>query len=132
MIGVVADDITGANDIGVMFSKEGCQTVVASLEGAIPDDGVDVAVIDTDSRLNSPTTAYAKTREAVHRLASRGYKRYFIKTCSVFRGNIGATFDAALDELNTSFACIILGFPKNGRTTVDGVHYVRGVKLEES
>src|SRR5690606_35071699 len=48
------------------------------------------------------------------------------------RGNVGAEFDAMLDALGRDFAVVVLGFPKNGRTTVNGVHYVRGVKLEES
>jgi uncharacterized protein YgbK (DUF1537 family) len=61
-----------------------------------------------------------------------GCKQFHKKTCSVFRGNIGAEFDAMLDALGQDFAVVVLGFPKNGRTTVDGIHYVRGVKLEES
>ena len=37
-----------------------------------------------------------------------------------------------LDALNEDFAGVVVGFPKNGRQTIDGIHYVRGVKLEES
>jgi uncharacterized protein YgbK (DUF1537 family) len=37
-----------------------------------------------------------------------------------------------LDALDEDFAVVVLGFPKNGRTTVEGIHYVRGVRLEES
>src|SRR5690606_11025088 len=37
-----------------------------------------------------------------------------------------------LDALGQEFAVVVLGFPKNGRQTIDGIHYVRGVKLEES
>lgn len=37
-----------------------------------------------------------------------------------------------LDSLGLDFAVVILGFPKNGRTTVDGIHYVHGKKLEDS
>src|SRR5690606_25681182 len=58
--------------------------------------------------------------------------QFFNKTCSVFRGNIGAEFDAMLDALGQEFAVVVLGFPKNGRTTINGIHYVRGVPLAES
>jgi len=37
-----------------------------------------------------------------------------------------------LDALGQEFAVVVLGFPKNGRTTVNGIHYVRGVPLAES
>ena len=43
-----------------------------------------------------------------------------------------AEFDAMLDALGLEFAVVVLGFPKNGRTTVDGIHYVHGKRLEDS
>lgn len=63
---------------------------------------------------------------------SLGCDRYFKKTCSVFRGNIGAEFDSMQDTIGQECAMVILGFPKNGRTTLDGIHYVYGKKLENS
>ncbi|QSO51558.1 four-carbon acid sugar kinase family protein [Alicyclobacillus curvatus] len=137
MIGVIADDITGANDIGIMFVKRGYRTVVIPIEAALDyaavnQSEVDVIVIDTDSRLLDRQTAYDRSRYATGILRDMGCSQFFGKVCSVFRGNIGADFDAVLDELGESFAPIVLGFPKNGRTTIHGIHYVRGVKLEDS
>ncbi|MFD1676624.1 four-carbon acid sugar kinase family protein [Alicyclobacillus fodiniaquatilis] len=136
-IGVVADDITGANDIGIMFAKHNLTANVYSLGAGdqLLSQGMRLpamAVIDTNSRLDSPADAYAKVRQATAKLRSVGYQQFFNKTCSVFRGNIGAEFDAMLDELDAEFAVVVLGFPKNGRTTVDGIHYVAGQKLEDS
>ncbi len=37
-----------------------------------------------------------------------------------------------LDALGQEFAIVVLGFPKNGRITRNGVHYVHGKRLEES
>lgn len=132
MIGVVADDITGANDIGIMFAKNNYRTVVIGLDAIESNYTADVIVIDTNSRLSNPDVAYERTQKATRRLVQFGCKMFFAKVCSVFRGNIGRTFDAMLDELNEPFAPVILGFPKNGRTTVNGLHYVRGVELKES
>jgi uncharacterized protein YgbK (DUF1537 family) len=139
MIGVVADDITGANDIGIMFAKAGIVTHVyaygdfeprtAFAEGG-PRPGA--VILDTNSRLDDAETAYAKVFDAANRLREAGASLFINKTCSVFRGNIGAEFDAMLDALNREFAVVVLGFPKNGRTTVRGIHYVHGRKLEES
>lgn len=135
MIGVVADDITGANDIGIMFAKQNYETHVYPFEpeAAVQVQGSpDVVVLDTDSRLDASAVAYDKAYRATKRLAAAGCRFFYNKTCSVFRGNVGAEFDAMLDALGESFMVVVLGFPKNGRTTVDGIHYVHGRKLEES
>lgn len=137
--GVVADDITGANDIGIMFAKAGIITHVYDYQDFDParfnqqqESKPAVVILDTNSRLDDPELAYAKVKEATEKLRQAGTEAYINKTCSVFRGNIGAEFDAMLDVLSSSFAVIVLGFPKNGRTTVEGVHYVHGKRLEES
>lgn len=136
MIGIVADDITGANDIGIMYAKAGLQTDVYTLDAwnpeAVAADRPDVLIIDTNSRLDQPQDAYRKVKQATEALREAGCVKFINKTCSVFRGNIGSEFDAMLDELSASFAVVVLGFPKNGRTTLGGVHYVRGQLLEES
>jgi uncharacterized protein YgbK (DUF1537 family) len=136
-MGVVADDITGANDIGGLLAKGGYRVHVYPLAAFSPaalaaDGAPDVLIIDTSSRLDPPDLAYAKVRDATRLLRSIGCPRFFNKTCSVFRGNIGAEFDAMLDELGAAFAVVVLGFPRNGRLTIDGVHYVHGQRLEES
>lgn len=134
MIGVVADDVTGANDIAIMFANGGCTVDVYAYDAplAFPYGKPDVLVLDTNSRLDSPEKAYRKVQTATRRLKELGCTLYFNKTCSVFRGNIGAEFDAMLDELGRELAVVILGFPKNGRQTLQGMHYVHGVPLSES
>ncbi len=92
----------------------------------------DVCILNTSSRLDPPEIAYSKVYNATCQLRAAGVDRFFNKTCSVFRGNIGVEFDAMLDALGLDFAVVVLGFPKNGRTTVDGVHYVHGLRLEDS
>ncbi|WP_223591776.1 four-carbon acid sugar kinase family protein [Neobacillus bataviensis] len=135
MIGIVADDITGANDIGIMFAKSSWQVDVYPYPfshkkmGTFPPD---VLIVDTNSRLDLFENAYNKVYESTKTLQSLGCEQFFNKTCSVFRGNIGAEFDAMLDALGSEFAVVVLGFPKNGRTTMHGQHYVHGKKLADS
>jgi uncharacterized protein YgbK (DUF1537 family) len=138
-LGIVADDITGSNDIGIMFAKAGYRTRVYQFSQ--PGDfarvyeaqaAPEIVILNTNSRLDAHDTAYRKVYDATRELQAQGCTQFHNKTCSVFRGNIGAEFDAMLDALNKRAAVVVLGFPKNGRTTVDGVHYVRGVPLEES
>lgn len=137
-IGVVADDVTGANDIGIMFKNGGYRSAVFPLKllakCKIEDEvqGIDVIIIDTDTRFADADTAKAKVAEATDILKELRCDRYINKTCSVFRGNIGAEFDSMQDTLGIECSMVIAGFPKNGRTTVDGIHYVYGTRLEES
>jgi uncharacterized protein YgbK (DUF1537 family) len=133
-IGVVADDTTGANDIGIMFTKAGYRSCVLPLEFMDKPDaeGMDVIIIDTNSRLDTPQDAAAKVRRATKLLQSLPCDVYHNKTCSVFRGNIGAEFDAMQETLGVDCSMVVLGFPKNGRTTIGGIHYLNGQLLEDS
>ncbi len=138
-MGVVADDITGSNDIGGMFAKAGYRVHIYTYQQpadytplADPQANPEICILNTNSRLDAPQLAYQKVFAATRALQAAGYRQFFNKTCSVFRGNIGVEFDAMLDALHREFAVVVLGFPKNGRTTVSGIHYVRGVRLEES
>ncbi len=131
---VIADDITGANDIGIMYAKEGLDTAVYSysmLDGSEDIENT-VSIIDTNSRFLSADEAYQKVYDALKYFKGKGVKQYFNKQCSVFRGNIGAEFDAMLDCLGEENGLVVLGFPDNGRTTIHGIHYVYGVELAKS
>lgn len=132
MIGVVADDTTGALDIGVMFRRAGCGV---ELHIEMPEHGwpaTDVAIIDTDSRLDEPCAAYEKVHAATRRLMRAGCSHFHKKTCSVFRGNIGAEFDAMLDATGAGSAVISAAYPLLGRTTRGGMHFLHGRPLEQS
>jgi uncharacterized protein YgbK (DUF1537 family) len=133
LIGVVADDTTGANDIGIMFSKNQYSVKILTYnENLNPEKDVDVLIIDTDSRLDPPQVSYDKVFKATKILQKMGCSMYYNKTCSVFRGNIGKEFDAMMDALDEKFAVISLAFPKNGRKTLYGIHTVYGKLLENS
>lgn len=138
-VGVVADDITGSGDIGIMFAKHGyavrifsAETDLATLPERLAGKRTDVVIIDTDSRLDPADLAYEKVRKATAALRRAGCQLYWKKTCSVFRGNVGREFDAMLDELGADFGIAVAAFPKNGRQTNCGLHYVHGKLLAES
>lgn len=132
MIGVIADDTTGANDIGVMFAKHGWATAVVAHDAPDPLPDADALILDTDSRLDGPAVAHAKVRAAALRLRELGCTWLHKKTCSVFRGNVGAEFDAMMDAMEADFAVVSVAYPKNGRATCDGIHTVHGQRIEDS
>ena len=66
-MGVVADDVTGSNDIGIMFAKSDYLTHIYSFEEVssfnVPEEDLsapDIVILDTNSRLDPPDVAYRK------------------------------------------------------------------------
>jgi uncharacterized protein YgbK (DUF1537 family) len=115
-----------------MFHRAGCsvQLLIDPPLGPWPD--TDVTIIDTDSRLGDPDTAYTKVFAATRRLVEAGCARFHKKTCSVFRGNVGSEFDAMLDATGSPVAIISAAYPMMGRTTRHGRHFLHGKPLEAS
>lgn len=137
IMGIVADDLTGAHDIGCMFARFGFRTMVYTwgawnLSQCLKTGCPDVAVIDTNSRYDFPSVAAEKVSDAARILFEVGCDRFYKKTCSVFRGNVGAELDALLEALGQEFAVVVAGYPKNRRTMRDGLMFVDGVLLEDS
>lgn len=133
MIAVIADDLTGANDTGVQFAKQGLATVVLlEARQASSAAASDVLVIDTNSRAVPPGEAYARAAEAARLVKSGGIGTVYMKVDSTLRGNLGPQIDAIMDECGLKLAVVAPAFPKNGRITVGGLHLLNGVPIEAS
>ncbi len=133
-LGIVADDLTGANDTGVQFSKHGLRTVVnwgLSFVRNMADE-TDVMVIDTETRTVSKEEAYSKVSKATRALMDAGFSLILKKMDSTLRGNIGAELDAASQASGKLLVLVAPAFPKNGRTTLGGQQLLDGVPLEYS
>ncbi|MDA8353097.1 MAG: four-carbon acid sugar kinase family protein [Firmicutes bacterium] len=130
-IGVIADDLTGAGDTGVQFVAKGLEVSVLFCPEA-PLGATDGIVLDTDSRTLAPTAAAKAVSQAVRWLKEQGTKLYYKKIDSTLRGNVGSEVQAALDESGLPFAVIAPAYPKMGRATEGGIHYVKGVPVHET
>nr|WP_320147415.1 four-carbon acid sugar kinase family protein [uncultured Anaeromusa sp.] len=127
---VIADDLTGANDTGVQFTRQGLQTEVL-LDGTALHEGIDAAVIvlDTNSRAIPADEAYRKVQSAAKIADSLGFSHYYKKMDSTLRGNIGVEIKAILDLKLHDFALVMPAFPQNGRTTVGGYYLLNGAPI---
>ncbi|WP_057914665.1 four-carbon acid sugar kinase family protein [Peribacillus muralis] len=134
LLGIVADDITGSSDIGVLIAKWNYTVKIFSYDTIddLYDVDSDVIIIDTNSRFDKKNDAYEKARKATRKLKELGCTQFYNKTCSVFRGNIGVEFDAMQDELGINSSIVVLGYPETGRTTMNSIHYVYGEPLSKS
>ncbi|WP_226086078.1 four-carbon acid sugar kinase family protein [Mesobacillus sp. S13] len=133
-IGIIADDITGANDSGVQLAKRGfSSTVVFNLEG-IKEAGStpDVLVVDTDSRAVAGEKAHEAVVKAASLLFQNGYSHVYKKIDSTLRGNVAVEIAAAVSVYKPYAVVIVPAFPKVNRTTVKGLHYVNGKLITET
>lgn len=138
ILGVIADDFTGATDIAGMLVKGGMrtiQTIGVPAKGTIPDD-VDAVVVALKTRSIPAADAVAQSLAALKVLQDAGCVRFFFKYCSTFdstdAGNIGPVGDALLDALKAKQAIYCPAFPVNGRTIFFGHLFVGDVLLSDS
>ena len=138
VLGVIADDFTGATDIAGMLVKGGMrtiQTIGVPPKGTIPDD-VDAVVVALKTRSIAAKDAIAQSLDALKALQAAGCVRFFFKYCSTFdstdAGNIGPVGDALLDALGAKQAIYCPAFPENGRTIFFGHLFVGDVLLSDS
>ncbi len=138
LIGAIADDFTGATDLGNMFVQGGLRTLLLL---GVPVHGVglagyDAVIIALKSRSVHAANAVAQSVQALHWLQSKGAQRYYFKYCSTFdstpQGNIGPVTDALLDALNEDFTVVVPAYPKYRRTVFQGYLFVGDLRLDES
>jgi 3-dehydrotetronate 4-kinase len=138
LLGCIADDLTGASDLGVTLAREGLSVVQVNgvPEPALALPPMDCIVVALKSRTNPPEEAVAWSRASLAWLRARGAERIYFKYCSTFdstpRGNIGPVADALLDALGGRFTVATPAYPRNGRTVYQGQLFVNGVPLAES
>jgi uncharacterized protein YgbK (DUF1537 family) len=119
---VIADDFTGAMDTGHQFATRGYRT---TLNTHFADEGPDteVRIVDTDSRTDSPESAYQTVSSVIEeKSAEITYK----KIDSTLRGNVATEAAAVLDNQDPEFAIVAPAFPAHNRTTIGGYHLVDG------
>jgi uncharacterized protein YgbK (DUF1537 family) len=132
---VLADDLTGALDTGVQFARAGVRTKVViqhQLAWALRSCGEPVLVVDTESRHLAAGRAASRVAACVRAARARGVERFYKKTDSTLRGNVGAELAALLAASGGRELFFVPALPRAGRTTRSGVQFVDGVPLHES
>lgn len=137
ILGVIADDFTGATDVASMLVREGMRTVqvIGVPEGPPPADA-DAVVVALKSRTIPAADAVAQSLAALRWLQGAGARQVYFKYCSTFdstpAGNIGPVAEALLDALGAPLAIACPAFPENGRTVFRGHLFVGDQLLSDS
>ena len=136
---ILADDLTGANEIGLQFTGLGYSygTLLFNRPTFKKDlkrtaSIVDLLAIDGETRLETPKKAYNTSGHIIKALRRNGGKRFYLKCDSTLRGNIGTSIHAALNASGGTYAAVCFAFPAAGRITINGVQYVYGKELTKT
>ena len=132
---VIADDLSGACDVGVKFASKGVSILVANhmISGppVWPAD-YEVVVVNTESRHLRPDEAAQRVRTCVEQAIENRVSHFYKKTDSALRGNIGSELEALMIASGCSVLPFMPSFPQLKRTTKDGFQYVNGRLLHET
>ncbi|WP_375459219.1 3-oxo-tetronate kinase [uncultured Enterovirga sp.] len=138
VLGCIADDLTGATDLGLTLSRGGLRVVQVTgvpEAGDLPGDA-DVIVVALKSRTVPAAEAVEMSLRAADMLLGAGARQLFFKYCSTFdstdAGNIGPVAEALLGRLGAAIAVATPAFPTNGRTVFQGHLFVGRQLLSDS
>jgi D-threonate/D-erythronate kinase len=124
-LAVIADDLTGAMDTGLQFSKHGLETVVSMSWEHLAE--AEVVVVDSETRESPATEAYQRLRVLAPLLGDR---LIYKKVDSTLRGNVGYELRALHDARHPRAIVVAPAYPASGRTTREGHQQVKGKPLE--
>ncbi len=142
LIGVIADDFTGASDIANTLAKgvspEGGLTT-AQFSGIPTKDvssDIEAGVVSLKSRSAPVDEAVKESLAALTWLLAQGCEQIIFKYCSTFdstpQGNIGPVAEALAKALDVNGVVVCPAFPAAGRTVYQGNLFVWDKPLNES
>ena len=137
ILGVIADDFTGATDVAGMLVQAGMDTLLAvGLPAADAALAADAVVVALKSRTAPVADAVRESLAALARLRAAGCRQFYFKVCSTFdstpRGNIGPVAEALMAALGADFAIACPAFPENGRSVYRGHLFVGDALLSDT
>lgn len=129
---VLADDLTGAAEIGGIAFQHGLKVRILIDKKEVDVVCEEVSVIDTGSRSYEPAQANWTIRELVSGLDPTGYDLVFMKVDSVLRGPVVAEARAMLSESGFDRVLMIPANPSRNRIVRDGLYLIDGVPVNKT
>ena len=130
--GIIADDLTGANDTALQFHQRGAITKILLDSDCTPKvkAGTEVWALSSESRNVSEEEALIRLEKAVKTFQENfSFDYYYKKIDSTLRGHIAIETLKMTELLGYDAAIIIPAFPQEGRITVGGYHLAKGVPI---
>ncbi|HYG22216.1 MAG TPA: four-carbon acid sugar kinase family protein [Verrucomicrobiae bacterium] len=130
MIGVIADDLSGAAEIGALGLRHGLTSEIVT-HGTRPGRA-DLVCIDTDSRSRTASDAVERNRDAARVLQAAGAEWIYKKVDSVLRGHVAAELHAVMDALACDRALLVPANPSRKRIVRGGKYYIDGRPIDQT
>lgn len=129
---VIADDFTGAAEIGGIAYHCGLSvSLVTSLSvQGIPDK--DVIVLDTNTRSLDPASVPERILDALVNTDLGDFDLVYKKVDSVLRGPIETEIKTIMQLMKVDFAVLIPANPSKGRIIKNGRYYIDGLLISET
>lgn len=130
MIAVIADDFTGAAEIGGVGLRNGFRVVIDTRVNAEVE--TDILIIATDYRSQKSAQAAALVKKTTSDLLALEPDFIYKKMDSILRGNVGEELLAQLSVSGQDRALLVPANPALKRTIRDGIYYYDGIPLNET
>jgi uncharacterized protein YgbK (DUF1537 family) len=130
MIVVIADDITGAAEMGGIALRYGLKTLLSDDVQDKPN--IDVLVLYTNTRSLDKEEAVRVMKELTSKVKDLQPSLFFKKTDSVLRGFVVAEMKAQMEVLGTEKALLVPANPLLGRTIKHGQYYLNGQPIHQT
>lgn len=130
MIGVIADDLTGAAELGAVGWRHGWRAEL--VRNGEPSGEADLVCVDTDSRSCDAAGAARRAAQAARMLRAAGAEWIYKKVDSVLRGQVTAEVEAVMRQLGLNRTLLLPANPSLGRTIQDGHYFVRGRPINKT
>lgn len=130
MIAVIADDFTGAAEIGGIGLRYGLSVVIETED--IQQHNADLLIIATDTRSLPTKEAEEHISRVTRELQKLEPKFIFKKIDSVLRGNIYVELVAQMKASGKKRAIVVAANPVFKRIIRDGIYYINDVPLHET
>ena len=131
MIVVIADDLTGAVELGGIGLNYGLQIQV-NLGEISSADSIDLLIVSTDTRSGTQQEAVEVTKKVCSKLKNIKAELVYKKIDSALRGYIVPETHAHLGTMKLEKALLIPANPAAGRTIQNGKYFIHGNPINET
>lgn len=130
MIVVIADDITGAAEIGGIALRYGLRVLIS--DDIHMSSSADVLVIYTNTRSLSKDAAISVMLGLTKKVKALNPSLFFKKTDSVLRGHVLAELKAHMEVMDVEKALLVPANPVLGRTIRNGQYFLNGEPIHQT
>jgi D-threonate/D-erythronate kinase len=129
---IIADDLTGAAEIGGIAFNCGLTVRILFESMNIAQFPEDVIILDSNSRNLAPEEAYQSVRNLISGIDFSLFNMVFKKVDSVLRGPIASEIKAMLDAMDIDLAYLVPANPSMNRIIRTGKYYIDDIPVNKT